>query len=348
MKTVFTISAGCLLAAAFFSVCNHDKRITDNNPKTDFSGIYCLNALNIGMTIVQARDSVTFTLQSDLLAHGTGAITGDTLQLTAGTSGGETFTCRLGFSRDRQSFSGAYRMTDAAGRNTGEGLLQGSKGDCPKWDIAAKGIPRFVSHDFTQLSKIDKISKFRSAAGHDYSDGSETCRSMKHYYSVHDSLRKNNAVEIYSPVEGSVVSVSNDGHGASIGLNNKQIQIKPDDQPAFIIRIFHCDLASSAIATGKKVQAGESLGYARLYYEDLGEYSGSFDIAVWVNTPAGMRLVPYFDVMKDEVFNGYILRGAGSRQDFVISREARDADPLECSGETFLTGGHLEDWVTLH
>jgi hypothetical protein len=171
---------------------------------------------------------------------------------------------------------------------------------------------------------------------------------MKHYYSVYDSCRKNDTVEIYSPADGSIASVSNDGHGASIGLNNKQIQIRPDDQPAFIIRIFHADLASSAIATGRKVQAGELLGYARLYYEDLGEYADSFDIAVWVNTPAGMRLVPYFDVMEDEVFKSYILRGAGSRQDFVISREARDADPLECSGETFLTGGHLDDWVTLH
>jgi len=57
--------------------------------------------------------------------------------------------------------------------------------------------------------------------------------------------------------------------------------------------------------------------------------------------------VPYPDMMTDEVFNSYISRGANSRLDFVISREARDADPLECSGESFLTRGHLEDGFVL-
>jgi hypothetical protein len=184
--------------------------------------------------------------------------------------------------------------------------------------------------------------------GHDYSDGVETCRSMKHYYSAVDSLRKNNAIEIYSPVDGSIITVSNDGHGASVGLNNKQIQIRPDVQPAFIIRLFHCDLVSAAVVEGKKVQAGELIAHARLFYEDLGEHSDSFDIAVWVNTQDGMRLVPYPDIMMDKVFNDYILRGAHSRQDFVISKEARDADPLQCNGEAFISSGHLEDWVVLN
>ncbi len=348
MKKAFLICVACLLTSVLTVVCEKDKGVTDGGSQTDFSGVYCLEALNIGLTIAQARDSVTFTLRAERLVEGKGAIRGDTLDLTSDAFGGETFTCRLGFSADRRSFSGAYRMTDTAGKTTGEGPLRGSKGECSTWDLAANGIPKFVTHDFTDLSKIDRISKFRSAAGHDYSDGAETCRSMKHYYSVYDSLRNNHTVEIYSPVDGSIVAVSNDGHGASIGLNNKQVEIKPDDQPAFIFRIFHCDLASSAVAAGRKVRAGELLGHARLYYEDLGEHAGSFDLAVWVNTPDGMRLVPYFDTLEDGVFNTYISRGANSRQDFVITKEARDADPLQCSGEAFVSSGHLEDWFVLH
>jgi hypothetical protein len=171
---------------------------------------------------------------------------------------------------------------------------------------------------------------------------------MRHGYSVYESYRENNTVEVYSPVAGDIVSISNDGHGASIGLNNKQVQIRPQGQPAFVIRIFHCDLASSAIAAGKKVTAGELLGYARLYYDDLAEYADSFDIAVFVNTPDGSRLISYFDIMEDMLFSDYIARGATSRQDFIITKEERDADPLQCNGEWFVDGGHLENWVILN
>ena len=198
------------------------------------------------------------------------------------------------------------------------------------------------------LNKIEKISKFRSGFGHSYTDGNETCRSMKHYFNPFLSFRKNNTVEIYSPVNGIITSVVNDGHGASIGLKNKEIQIKSTDQPAFIFIFYHCDIISETIAPGKKVQAGELLGYGRLYYDDLAQYSTSFDIAVSVNTPAGMKLISYFDTLTDMVFNEYISRGAAARSDFVITREARDASPLQCNGETFLNGGILENWVTLN
>ena len=50
------------------------------------------------------------------------------------------------------------------------------------WDVDANGIPKFVTSDHIELSKIEKISKFRSGIGHDFSDNFESCRSMKHYY----------------------------------------------------------------------------------------------------------------------------------------------------------------------
>jgi hypothetical protein len=343
-----TISILILLIAAVFIGCEHDKDIIDNDNNADFSETYCLNIENLEMTIVQTGDSVTFTLQTGLLTNGTGTIHGDTLRLTAITTDSATFTSVLVFSGDRQSFSGSFELVDAAGTTAAEGILTGNKGECAKYDIETHGIPKFVRSDYTQLSKIEMISKFRSSAGHSFTDGNEICRSMKHYYSAYDSLRENNTVAIYSPVDGTISSVSNDGHGASIGLNNKQIQIKPDEQPAFVFILFHCDLVSSAVVTGKKIQAGELLGYGRLYYEDLGEHAGSFDIAVWVNTPSGLRLVSYFETLEDVVFNTYISRGAVSRQDFIITKEMRDADPLECDGEAFLTQGNLDNWVILH
>jgi len=300
------------------------------------------------MRIDQHGTDVMFSLNSDLLNNGSGTISGDTLILTAVTSGSELFSACLHFPENRKTFTGTFVVKNSDGQSMLEGILNGNKGECAEYDLDTKNIPQFVEKDFTQLSKIEKISKFRSGFGHSYTDGNETCRSMKHYYNPFQEFRNNNMVEIYSPVDGIITSVVNDGHGASIGLNNKEIQIKPDDQPAFIFILFHCDIISVAIASGKRVQAGELLGYGRLYYDDLQQYVTSFDIAVSVNTPAGMRLISYFDVLTDQVFNEYVSRGANARSDFVITREARDASPLQCNGETFLNIGNLENWVTLN
>ncbi len=338
----FRIFTFILFTAIVFIACEKEK------DKTDFSGIYCLNIQNMEMTITQIGNDVTFTVQHDLLVNGTGKVTGDTLVLKANASGSEVFTCSLTSSDAGQSFSGLFQVADSNEKITIEGILYGDKGECATYDIDTKGIPKFIGKDFTQLSKIEMISKFRSGFGHSYTDNFETCRSMKHYYNPYEIYRENNIVEIYSPVNGTIVSVLNDYEGAFVGLKNKEIQIRPDDQPAFICDIFHCDLVSSAIETGKKVQAGELLGYACMYYETWEEYVTSFDIAVWVNTPSGIRLVSYFDTMKDVVFNNYISRGALSRQDFSITKEARDADPLECDEETFVSGGNINNWVTLN
>jgi hypothetical protein len=215
------------------------------------------------------------------------------------------------------------------------------------YDIEANGVPKFVKQDYTQLEKIYEISRFRSGIGHDYSDGAESCRSMKHYYAPYEAYRTNDIIEIYSPVKGVIESIVNESHGSSEGLKNKQIRIMSNDQHAFIFILFHVDLISTDIAEGRIVEEGELLGHARMYYPDLNEYSHNYDIAVRVYTPAGSRYISYFDTMTDSLFTSYIVRGAQSRDDFIISREERDADPLTCIGESFVDSGNLENWVVL-
>ena len=97
---------------------------------------------------------------------------------------------------------------------------------------------------------------------------------------------------------------------------------------------------SEDISAGDFVSAGEQLG---THISDI-SYHG---IAVSVNTPTGWKLVSFFSVMNDEVFQSYQDRGIQSREDVIISKEARDADPLICTGETFVTSGTLENWVIL-
>ena len=169
-----------LLIAIFLVQCMPVKGDLSQEEVPDHSGTYCLNLQNLEMIIAQTGSKVTFALQSDLLTDGTGTISGNTLQLTAVTSDAANFNANLTFTETGQRFSGPFEITDATGKALMEGTLLGDKRECPEYDIAANGVPRFVSADFTELAKIEQISKFRSGFGHSYTDGFENCRSMKH------------------------------------------------------------------------------------------------------------------------------------------------------------------------
>ncbi len=204
-------------------------------------------------------------------------------------------------------------------------------------------LPRFVSHEVTQLEKISHISKFRSGAGHDFSDETETCRSMKHYYAPFPEYAGND-IEIYSPVDGNIVELWKGGRWGD-EANDHQIHIEPSSHPAFAVRIFHISIDDLKI--GDRVEAGQLLGTAYMISPD-NQTANDFDIAVHVDTREGRRYVPYFSVMTDQVFQAYVDRGAISRDQFIITKEYRDANPLECDGEWFTEGSVDSDWVYLN
>jgi len=203
----------------------------------------------------------------------------------------------------------------------------GSNNDIPDGDE----IPQFVDVDYIELDKISRISMFRSAVGHDYSDEFESCRSMKHYFQPHDSLDWS-AVKIFAPVSGIVTNVFEEWAGT-------QVQINSFEQPDFFFNIFHLSLTGT-LGIGDTVTAGLQLG------THFGSMTMS-DIAVGFDSPDGWRLVSYFDVLTDLAFQDYQARGFTSRNDAIISQTARDADPLTCDNETFITTGTLDDWVDL-
>jgi hypothetical protein len=200
------------------------------------------------------------------------------------------------------------------------------------YDVDAKGIPRFVTVNYIDLSKIARISKFRSGEGHDYSDDFESCRSMKHYFVPKDGIDWS-TVQVYSPIKGKVIRTIQEWAGT-------QVQIYSDEYPAFYFAIFHINLVNS-LNEGDEISAGQLLG------THIGSETWS-DIAVGITTPDGRKLVSYFDVMTDEVFQAYQARGLSSRSDMIISKEARDADILSCSGDAFMNTGQIENWVYLN
>lgn len=219
--------------------------------------------------------------------------------------------------------------------------------------IDENNLPQFIQADFIDLDKIYSISKFRSGSGHDFNDGSETCRSMKHYFNVQITAEgekersENNgipkppmagkAVDIFSPVNGEIVSIKEEQ--SPIG---KQIYIKPDKAKNFTIRLFHIYLLPG-FEKGSIVKAGQKIG-------EIGIYQNT-DIAIEEGPKFSNKLVSYFQVMPDEIFAKYQARGAKSREDFIITKEERDADPLQCNGEWFAKnydeGSNVEHFIYL-
>lgn len=213
-----------------------------------------------------------------------------------------------------------------AGGLTGPGVGQAI------YELDLYGPPRFVDHNPIDLTAIRRISRFRSAVGHDYSDGAESCRSMKHYLEPKASVDWA-TVALYSPVDGVVVSTVAEWAGW-------QVQIRSDVYPAFVFVLFHLNLARP-LTVGDALVAGEYLG------THIGPQTMS-DVAVSVTTPAGHRLVSFVDVATDPLFTSYLLRGAHDRSAFVISQQERDANPLSCSAGQFGGTNTHSDWVVLN
>ena len=201
----------------------------------------------------------------------------------------------------------------------------------PTYDVVGRGIPQFVDKPFIPLASIDQISRFRSSVGHSYTDATEGCRSMKHYFAVSGSAV---STPLASPVDGTVRSLDAESNGVG-----RQLAIQPTAQPAFRIIVFHVP-ASTPLTVGAQVSAGQPLGSVAAFT--------LADVAVGVNTPEGYRLVSWFDVITEALFQEYRAAGVAARADAIISRAARDADPITCSGETFRMAGTLRIWVALN
>jgi hypothetical protein len=190
-----------------------------------------------------------------------------------------------------------------AGANAG--ILDG------RYDLNGLGVPQFVNVNYIDLTGIRQISKFRSGAGHDYSDDFERCRSMKHYF-ITPSL----STVIRSPVAGVVSKVDPEFVGT-------QVQIVSDIQPGFIFILFHVGLAKP-LSVGDRIEEGQVLGT----HSSIVTFS---DIAVGVNTTDNKyTLVSYFDTLTDAAFAPYQARGINSRSQMSFTKAEREANPYEC------------------
>lgn len=198
-----------------------------------------------------------------------------------------------------------------------------------KVDVA--NPPKFIQADFIDLSKIYSISKFRSAEGHDFSGNGETCRSMKHYFTpqIDTSIKPQKAadgrsippqpdgahdINIYSPVDGTITDIAEER--LPVG---EQLYIKPTSAQDYTVRLFHV-YKVAGINKGVTVKAGQKIGV-------ISGYSAT-DIAI---EGGREQYVSYFQVMPDKLFAAYQQRGVKTRDEIIITKADRDANPVPCN-----------------
>jgi hypothetical protein len=228
--------------------------------------------------------------------------------------------------------AGTATVTASAGGQAAEMTIY--VGDST-YDLEALGPPRVLSANYIDLSKIGRVSRFRSTAGHSYVDASgETCRSMKHYFEPKAGVDWT-TVDVYAPTSGTIFHIAPDG------IAGYRVLIAPRDLPVMDVQIFHVNL-DPGIVLNSWVEAGDHLG-------THASSATTSDIATSIGGKELGTLLSYFEVMTDAVFAEFQARGIAARQDAIITKEERDADPVPCTDEEqFTVHGTLPDWLELN
>lgn len=225
--------------------------------------------------------------------------------------------------------------------------------------LAQKTPPPILISNLVDLDKIEKISRYRSCAGHVTvpQDQRETKRNMKHYFWVKPEYQKANAVELYAPFDGFVTDIRDE---PELGLEG-EIAIVPKNMFAFLPPIGRWSFSIQHIYVhkdlrrGSEVKAGDFIGYAASDQR----VGGSFDVVYarfgfplkkidnW--TAPFKDLDSIFNHMSDEVFAEYQNKGVASKEDFFISKEHRDQNPCQYDGEGpyFSNQEDAENWILL-
>ena len=238
-----------------------------------------------------------------------------------------------------------------------ENLLHAGPDSSRPWDPAAP-LPQFITHVYVDPSYLTAISKYRSVAGHSFSDNYEKAgRSLKNYFTPRRSLLgKPPSIPVFAPATGTLSTIAPEGSLLASGEpRGYQISLASDGYPAFEIRLFHVAVASS-VRAGMRVTAGDALGFANV--QEGIDFDGAVG-AAWHASPLFdmnggnqvpkapcYRLVSPFDLMDDETFAKFAPYGVTDRSAFIVPSAYRDAHPTAATGGDL---SHFDDveYVTL-
>jgi len=260
-------------------------------------------------------------------AAGTGVLSGTKMTITLADPPG---AMTLAFAKGWGSFTGSLQV--AAGAGTVTGFMSGAKAAPATLDLdPGAAPPKFVAADFVPRDAVARLTRFRSGIGRNVPDDFESCRHMGHYFRFCSSVDPR-AEKIASPVDGVIA-------GSTRGPRGTTICIRSTQYPAIHFVLEYVAPAFTP-AAGVKVARGQVLGSPFAADSEM-------SILVWIMTPAGNRLVSFFEVMTDAFFVGYECCGVASRAALIISKAERDAHPLACSGDTFIGVDPLVTTVSL-
>lgn len=140
--------------------------------------------------------------------------------------------------------------TLAAESLLGEG---GLTADLEDW--AQVELPQFITASHIDVADLEYVSRFRSSAGHDFSDSFESSSSMKHYFHPLDFYEVRFSQPIYSPVDGVIMYLvppsgpgadewridyeRETGRTAPQDYRDWDMFIRPDDAPNVWIHHMH-------------------------------------------------------------------------------------------------------------
>lgn len=189
----------------------------------------------------------------------------------------------------------------------------------------------YITANPIDLGQVEKISKFRSCAGHDSSGHNfmgqvETDRSMKHYVNPIAAFEDDKAA-FYAPFDGTVYFV--DGphpeQGPGRARGGELDLISPLELHA-VVELGHIN-AIATLKKGDAVKSGQFLGYAAT----AGGSGNDFDLVVRaINQPPPISNYDTFDSvfnhMTPEVLAEYAKFGL-TKEAMFFSKEFRDGHP---------------------
>lgn len=337
-----------ILYGFFFNACNSNN--DETNLTLDITGTYCLDFSLIDSELVISNSTISnqYSIQFNDFDGGSNSGTGtgsfsDNMLTINGTftiaSGVGNFTGTLHYDEASKTFDGSFSIVDPQNNPLITSTLIAKKGSC-NYTLSPDQLHQVIGQPYltslhVELEKIKKISRYRSAAGHNFVDYSgESCVNLKHYFHTYKEGMINGGTVLptsltyYAPADGTIVNITQ--ARASEDPTDYEVDIRLIANENIIVRIFHIT-PKNGISVGDTVSSGEEIATAPTAHLDSG------DFAVYVLTNEGYRHLSMFEIMSPSVLQAYIDKGISTnwKQDLYYETDDPYVSDIFCENGTW-------------
>jgi len=314
------------------------------------TGAYCLDfsLVDSELVITNSTTSGTYNIQfndfdgGENSGSGTGSFSNNILTINGIytiASGTGNFIGSLTHNATTNSFDGTFSIVDPQGNTLITSTLIAKKGNC-NYTLTPNQLNQVIGQPYltslhVELDKIKKISRYRSAAGHNFIDYSgESCVNLKHYFHTYpegmitSTTPLPSSLKYYAPADGTIVNITQTR--VSEDPTDYEVDIRLTANENVIIRIFHIT-PKSGLSVGDIVSSGEEIATAPTAHLDSG------DFAVYVLTTGGYRHLSMFEIMSPAVMQVYIDKGisANWKQDLYYETTDPYVSGIFCENGTW-------------